>query len=381
MRGFPPARSLLTGALWLLAGGVLACSPDARADDARSEADTTTDAAASASADPVGRVINVEVMPVRVRDFTRRIRLTGTAEADRDVTVSAQESGQIEAILAEKGSRVEEGQPILRIDDDILRAEVKEARARARIASETYERHRRLFEERAISELALLEARYDAEELQARVDALETRLARTTIRSPITGVLESRFVEVGTSVAPGTEVARVVALDPVKVTAGVPERYAADVEPGSRARVTFDVLQGEIFEGRISYVGATVDARNRTFAVEFTIPNPRRAVKPQMVATMELVQRTLEDVIVVPQEALVRTEDGFVAFVIEEEEDGRSVVRSRGITRGPSQENEVVVEEGLAPGDRLVVTGQQQVAAGDRVRIVGTRTDPVTASP
>ena len=112
-----------------------------------------------------------------------------------------------------------------------------------------------------------------------------------------------------------------------------------------------------------------MNPRDRTFPVELTLPNPGGAIKPEMVADIEVVRNALEAVVVVPQEALVRVEDGFIAFVVEGA-SGAEVVQARDVELGPTQRNRVVVRSGLEPGDRLVVIGQQQVAAGDRVRIV-----------
>ena len=75
---------------------------------------------------------------------------------------------------------------------------------------------------------------------------------------------------------------------------------------------------------------------------------------------------------VVPQEALVRTEEGFEVFVVEKEGEA-DVVRSRAVELGPAQGNRVVIVSGIQPGDQLVVVGQQSVAAGDRVAVVGQR--------
>ena len=106
----------------------------------------------------------------------------------------------------------------------------------ADLAKETWDRRKRLFEEDQVgSELAYLEAKYASEQATANLNVLEERLARTTIRAPIDGILDSREIEVGNMVAPGTPVARIVDNNPVKITAGVPERYAADVRTGAEA--------------------------------------------------------------------------------------------------------------------------------------------------
>ena len=133
----------------------------------------------------------------------------------------------------------------------------------------------------------------------------------------------------------------------------------------------FDVLDTSS-EGTISYVAATVNARNRTFLVELEMPNPDGMIKPQMVANVGLVRQTIKDAVVIPQEALVRVEEGYVVFVVEGDGEA-AVVVSRAVEIGASQRNEVAIESGLSAGERLIVVGQQQVAAGDRVNVVGTR--------
>ena len=334
--------------------------------------------AEAATADPASgaaftRIINVEVMPATVQPFQEVIRLTGVVQADQDVTISAEESGVIREIMVDKGSQVWKGQPLFRIDDQLIRSQVDQARAQAALAAETWERRRRLWEEDQVgSEIAYLEAKYASEQAEASLRVLQQRLDRHTIEAPISGVLDSRMIEVGTMVSMGTPVARVVSLNPVKITAGVPERFAGDVTLGTRATVTMDVFPGEVGEGTIDYVGAAVDARSRTFPVEFVMANADGMVKPEMIASMELVRRDEQEALVVPQEALVRVETGFVLFVVEGDGDAATAA-VRAVELGSAQRNQVVVIDGIQVGDRVIVVGQKQVANGDRVRIVGER--------
>jgi len=349
-------------ALLVLAG----CGGSAEANGGRAVEDQRSEGE-TALVEGSSRTINVEVETVQAGPFKETIELTGTVVANQDVVISAEESGVIRAIVREKGTRVRPGEWLLKIDDELLETQVAEARARAEIARQTWERRRRLYEEdRAGSEMAYLEARYAAEEARARLATLEERLQRTVIRAPIEGVFDERYVEVGTMVSPGTEVGRVVELNPIKVVAGVPERYAPDVEVGSAVTVSVPIFE-ESFEGRVDFVGATVNPRNRTFTIEVLMENPGGLIKPEMVANLELVRQTLDEAIVVPQEALVRTEDGFRVFVVE---DG--YVFEQTVELGPSQNNRIVIESGLEVGDQLVVVGQKQVASGDRVNVVGS---------
>ncbi len=340
----------------LVSATAISCSPSSQA----SEADAS---------EAFATVVNVEVAGVEVTDFTAYIRLTGEVEALNDVTVSAEESGVVERFFLEKGEYVRVGTPIAKIDDRVLRAQVQEAAAAAQLADERFERQRQLWEDEQIgSEIAYLEAKYQAQLQSARHDFLQTRLDRTMIRAPISGIFDARYVDTGEMVAPGTQVARIVEVDQVKVTGGVPERFADVVHPGDSARITFEVIEGEL-GGLIGYVGSTVDPRNRTFPIEVVIDNPGRVIKPKMVANVLLANRGLRDVVVVPQSAIQRTEDGYEVFVVVER-DGGLFAEARPVRVGPSYANSTVVSEGLAVGDRLIVRGHQLVEAGDRVRIV-----------
>jgi len=334
------------------------------------QADGTEDA--SVSEDFV-RVINVEITPIEAETFVEEIRLTSVAMASQDVMIEAEESGRIVELFADRGDTVREGAPIAKIDDAILRAQVGQARAAAELAQQTWERRKRLFEEEQVgSEIAYLEARATARQTAASLEGLEERLARTIVRAPFSGILDERHVDVGTMVGPGKTVGRIVDLTPIKVFAGVPERYASNVHAGAAATLRFEALGDETFASWIRYVGATINPRSRTFPIEIELPNADGAIKPEMVASMSIIRQQVEDAIVVPQDALIRVEDGYVAFVTVDR-GGVEIAEVRQLVLGPTRRNLVVVEEGLNVGENLIVVGQKSVADGDRVNLVGTQ--------
>jgi RND family efflux transporter MFP subunit len=316
------------------------------------------------------KVVNVETRVIEPSDFTSYVRLTGAVQAYHDVVVGSQESGMIERFLVLKGSRVRAGQAIARIDDEILAAQVDEARAATSLARERYERQRQLWEDEGIgSEIAFLQTKYEAESAEARLAFLQARLDRHTITSPISGVLDDRYVDAGEIVAPGTPVARVLTVDRLKIVGGVPDRFGPYVARGGIAVLSFDAMPGRTLEGRIEFVGAAVDERNRTFPIEILLDNPDGLLKLQMVANVRVATERLEAVVVVPQEVVLRTETGYEVYVVSGG-PGETVAEARRVELGPGFENEVVVAAGLEEGDRLIVKGHQLVDAGDRVRVV-----------
>ena len=315
------------------------------------------------------RVVNAEAEPLVPSTFVQYIRVVGEVEALRDVTVSAEESGTIASFLAGKGERVARGQPVTRISSELLDAQVEEARAIAEVAAERFERQRRLWDQRIGTEIALLEVKSQATSSAARLKVLETRLARTVVTSPITGIFDEQYVEVGELVGPGTRLLRVLTIDRVKVVAGIPERYALAIEPGAAALITFDVLEGREFSGVIEFVGTSVDPRSRTIPIEVILDNSERLIRPRMVANVQVERMRQEQVIVVPQDLVQRTEDGFQVFVAERSGDAVTA-RARSVELGASYANQVVISAGLTAGERLITAGHRQVDDGSVIRLM-----------
>jgi len=167
-------------------------------------------------------------------------------------------------------------------------------------------------------------------------------------------------------VAPGTPVARLVDADPLKVTAGIPERYAGEIRTGVPVTVSFD--NGAEVAGQIGFTSSMIDSANRTFAVEVRVGNAGGALKPGMVARLRVTRGVTESALLVPRDAVLRAQSGYVVYVATER-DGRWVAESRTVEMDTGDGRRVVIRSGLAAGDRVIVSGQQQVANGDLIRI------------
>lgn len=321
------------------------------------------------SAEETVRTINVEIAQLLPQEFIHFVQVVGTVEAERDVTVSAEEGGVVESLQAAKGGTVAIGDALVQIDDDVLRAQLDQAESQAALAEETWQRQKRLWEQDSVgTEIQYLQAKYGAETAAAQARALRERLARKSVRAPIAGILDDRMVEVGVMVPPGAPVARIVDVDTVKISAGVPERYAPDIERDALVRVTVDALEGRQYEGRVDFVGSAVDRDNRTFEVEVVVPNPGLGIKPGMVANVQISRRTISDALVAPRHAVLRRENGYVVYVAQQDSNGWRA-QARPVSLGVSRGDHVVITDGLEPGERIVVVGQQQVADGDMLQV------------
>ncbi len=363
-----PGRNRLLAilaSLAIIASGLVGCGSSG---SETSEGSTETN-----DAPELVKIINVEVQSLVPSSFEEFIRLTGAVKAEHDVVLSAEEAGRIVRFYADKGDTVRKGQRLAKIDDDILSASVAQAEAESALAWDQYERQKEVWEQHKIgTEIAYLERKRGAAQADARLLMLRERLENTTLVAPFAGVLEQRYVDEDELVSPGMPVVRVLDPQTLKLSVGVPERYAPDIRVGSRAFVAFDVLPGNEFEGIVRFAAASVDPDNRTFEVELDVENRDGIIKPEMIANVRLVRNSFEAVLVAPQQAVRRTEHGFVAYVAANSEQG-PVAEERVLVLGPSYANQVVVVKGLSAGDRLIVRGQAQVAAGSRIHIVDGR--------
>lgn len=317
-----------------------------------------------------GRTVTVEVMEVHPAPFTHFIQVVGTVEAQRDVRVSAEEGGVVAAIGAARGELVRRGEPLVRLDAGVLSAQLEQATSQAALAEETWNRHRQLWERDSVgTEMAYLQAKYNAQTARAQARVLAERMDRTVVRAPIGGILDDRGVEVGTMVSPGTPVARILDVDTIKVVAGVPERYAADIDRGTEVTVSVNALGGREYSGAIDFVGSAVSSGSRTFGVEVIVPNPGLGIKPGMVVDVRVARRTIEDALAVPRGSVIRRESGYIVYVAIPV-DGGWKAEARPVVPGASRGELVVIREGLQEGDRIVTVGQQRVAEGDALNVV-----------
>lgn len=337
--------------------------------------------AAPAKAERIAR--RVEVVEVRPRDFDEQIESTAAIAAIEDVTLAARAAGTVHSI-AERGDRVEKGQIVATLDQTLTRAAVAQANAGVAAAETTYklardtlERQRPLFEKQIVSPIEY--ENLQAQVAQARAQLQQAKAARTQawaqfeytrVVAPFDGRVEQRFVEPGGQANPGSPMLRVVDVARVKAVAGIPERYATDIEPGAPVDVQFSAYGVAPRATEVSFVGSAIDPQSRTFEIEAVLDNAERTLKPQMVARLKVVRARHPDALVVPLGAVVRDETGDGVFVVVEGEAGPMAQR-RTVKLGARSGERVEVAEGLEPGDRVVTVGQSNLTQGDLVEVVG----------
>ena len=338
------------------------------------------------------RQVRVETLRLQPTSFQDVIEVTGAVEAYNDATVSAQGAGTL-VYRVPRGAYVSRNGRIAQIDSTLMhaaylqtKAQADAAQAQYDLAYDTFKRQEPLFQDSIISALEFESVRAQYNQASAQFNSAKALLAQireqlnyARIRSSFGGTVETYFAEVGEQVTPGTPIARIVNTQRVKIAAGVPERYANDIEKNSSVRVVLDSYGGMEKEGTVGFVGKAINVNNRTFPVEIELDNSDQVLKPEMVAKIFLTREKLESVIVIPQDAVPLDETGHSVFVVIDE-SGTLVAERRPVTLGPAYGGNVVVEQGLFAGDEVVVLGQYNLTEGDAVEVVNTSQTAIAAA-
>ncbi|MBP3193598.1 efflux RND transporter periplasmic adaptor subunit [Natronogracilivirga saccharolytica] len=319
------------------------------------------------------REVVVEVLDVDPRAFEERVRVTGTVEALEDATISAEVSGRVHTI-AERGTTVERGSELVSLDDRVVRSSLEMARANFEFAEDALARQEPLLRDSIISTLEFNQARSQRDQAKSQLEQAEKQLGDSRIQAPFRGRVEERMVKSGELVNPGMPVLRLVNTDKVRINAGVPERYINDIDEGAAVTISLGTYGREELKSTIRYAGSVIVPETRTFPVEVVMENTGRLLKPEMTVNLSIVRDFWDDALVVPRTALVRDEDGLRLFVTTEDENGRKKAEARRVRTGAASGSLIVIEEGIEPGDQVIVTGQTNVSDGDLLRIQNTRT-------
>ncbi len=309
--------------------------------------------------------VNVTIMELTPSSLIEKIFLTGVAEPFLEVRISAEEGGLVERLNFDKGDRVTKGKELARINASQLQASLDEAKVDLAMKESNFQKAEQLLERKSITAQDRLLTKTLYEIARARYELAKIKLDKAIIESPISGIVIEKSVEQGEFVPPGGSIAVVQDLSHIKVTAALPEPEISYIQKGSQAEITFDAFPGKVFNGKVTYIGSAANNATRTFPIEVIIDNLDMTIKSGIAARLALIKRELKEVIVVPEDSLVQTETGKIAFIL-----NGTIASKRDVKTGASSENKSVVSSGLEFGDKLIIVGQRDIVDGQEVAVV-----------
>ncbi len=301
----------------------------------------------------------VEVARAREDTVVDALQAAGQVEALQSIEVRPEIEGRIVAILMREGAEVQAGEPLFRIDDAELKAQVERAAAERDLARQALERTRLLVSQNAASSADLERAEAAARSAQAGYDLLRVRLERTVVRAPFAGVVGQRRVSLGDYVTTSTDLAPLSTVDPQRVAFSVPERYATAVRRGQSVEFRVAALPGETFTGKVDFASPVVELPARTILVKALVPNRRRLLQPGMFVEARLAIGIRPRATIVPEEAILALQGKFYVWVVQ---DGKATRRE--VTLGVRSPGQVEITSGVSAGEAVVVGGLELLQEG-----------------
>ncbi|QRK08859.1 efflux RND transporter periplasmic adaptor subunit [Archangium violaceum] len=340
---------------------------------------------AARSAELVARPVSV--VPVEKGAVVETVALVGELEGMEEVRVSPVMPERILSLAVKEGVRVKQGDLLATLHGDLqseslnqAQAALEAARANRDAVEDNLKRTRELLASGSVTkaQLEALEAQYRGADAQVRqasaaVAQASAQRSRTTIRSPISGVVAAVHLREGDLAGAGSPVVTVVKSERLKAVLRVPERDFLRVREGMPVRVSPLARPEQTVEGQVSLKGPVVDRTTRTGLVEVHLDNKegQLVAGSAIRATIELSRR--EGVVLVPAEAVLLEGDTertglATAFVADGQKASRRQVRV-GVRQGDRME----IREGLAAGEQLIVQGVHLLRDGNPILLAGNQ--------
>jgi RND family efflux transporter MFP subunit len=260
---------------------------------------------------------------------------------------------------------------------DQTEAAVSQAQAQHIEASQNYDRAKALYATRSLTkpEFDQAQARFDStlgavDQAKANLHQAQLTLADADLTAPFSGYILARNIELGNLVAPGTVAFTIADTSAVKIGFGVPEYAVRQLRLGQEFTIHLQDDPKE-YKGRVTSIAAGADEKNRVFAIEVTVPNPKSYLKPGMIASLNLSGVQNAPVPSVPLSAVVANPaaSGRYAVFVATEQAGKWTAHLRDVTLGETHESDVAIE-GLKPGEKVVVSGTADLKDGDLIQVL-----------
>ncbi len=314
----------------------------------------------------------ISVLPVSTEDFSHYIDLQGKVDAD-DISYIAPPNGQggvVTNIYIKEGQYVKKGQLVLKMDDKVLRQQIKISETQLALAKELYNRTKNLWDQNIGTEVQLLQAKTQVDALEKQIATANEQIKLYTVYSPVNGIADLVNIRVGElfvgANATGFQI-RIVNNSTLKAVVEVPENYMNRVRVGSPVIVSVPDLN-KTFNSSVKLSSQIINPNSRTFTIEANIPGG--SVRPNSVAAVRIKDYDAPNAIVIPVN-LVQTDDkGKYVYVVEKDSKGRTVAVKKPVVVGESYGDKIEIKSGLQAGMQLISEGYQSVYDKQVVSIV-----------
>ena len=313
--------------------------------------------------------VAVQVQAVGTLAGAQTQTYSGTIEAENTASLAFNVAGSVRRVLVREGDQVRTGQLLAELNPEEYASLLAGADAFLQEARDQARRSQQLFKAESLTERELVQATAGLQRAEANARVARKHLTDTYLRAPFAGLISAKLVEPGVSAMPGAPAFSLIKTEQVFARAVVPEAEIGRMARGTRVRVQVPALGREV-TGTVQVINPVADPTSRSFYLKVLLPNPGLRLLPGMLASLRipLPAGQAAPVVAVAPQLVVQEADG--ASVVYVADAASHTARRRRVVLGPVQGNQVVVSQGLAASDQIIVAGQQRLRDGQAIRII-----------
>jgi len=313
----------------------------------------------------------VSIFNIEEKVFDHFVEIQGSVETDQNILVYPELQGKLIKFNMEMGDPVNKGQTVALIDDGGVRQQLAQLEEKAALSKITFERQKRLWDQKIGSELDFLRAETSFHADEEAVNQIKKQLEKAVVVAPFSGVIDETLADEGQLVSPGqTPLFRIINLSKMYIHADVPEQYLSTVKKGKKVLVELDVLD-TIIQTSVGKVSNYISPDNRTFKIEIDVPNQGGLIKPNLTSRLRINDYTSEKAILIPQSIISENSEGKqYVYKAVSPKSSKTTVEKVFITTGKKQGDDIEVTSGLVNKDAVILEGARIVKDKQEVQII-----------
>lgn len=317
----------------------------------------------SKKADKSTNPVPVKVMAVSRSADSGSNSYVGTVEESYGSQLSFATLGTVAQVFADEGKAVGKGEVLATLDRSTLQNSYDIALSTLRQVRDAYNRLNTLYKKGSLPEIKFVEVQTQLAQAEAGERIAKKNLGDCVLRAPFSGYISKRMVDVGNNVGPGIGCFQLVKIDQIKVKVSVPEKEIASIHIGQSMHFTVAALGDRGFTGRVKEKGVQANPLSHTYDIKLELSNNNHALLPGMVCSVMMNISGGHGDIVIPQEAVMLDGNGTFVWI---DKGGRAV--RQGVTTNGVNDQGTIISGGVAEGDRIIVSGQNKVSEGTKVK-------------
>ncbi|MCX2485429.1 efflux RND transporter periplasmic adaptor subunit [Pedobacter sp. MR2016-24] len=308
--------------------------------------------------------VSVRIAPVKKEAVDLNFSANGTFEPKQELNFLSENAGRVTKIYVDEGDRVSKGQILAHIDAEIINTDRETAQATLENAIKDEARYASSFKTGGVTQQQLDQVKLATKNARLRLQSSARRVSDANIKSPINGIVNKRYIEVGAFVtAQGTQLFELVDVSKLKLKVNVNEGQVANLNVGDRVQIKSNVFPADNFSGKITFIAAKADA-TLNFPIDIEVENNHKnTIKAGMYGTAIFKFPAQAPTITIPRGSFVGSVSSNQIFVLE----NGNKAKIRKVIAGRIINDQVEIIEGLKEGETVIISGQINLVDGSDV--------------